>query len=46
MDALGADHLAPLVIDVLLDPLDRAFEGDVLEAAAGMEAGGVSWGGS
>jgi hypothetical protein len=36
IDALGADHLAIFVIDILLDALDRALEGDILDRAAGI----------
>jgi hypothetical protein len=40
-DALGGDHLAIFIVDIVLDALDRAFEGDVLQEAAGMVAGRV-----
>jgi hypothetical protein len=40
-DALGGDHLAIFVVDIVLHALDRALEGDVFEERAGMVAGGV-----
>jgi hypothetical protein len=44
-DALGADHLAKLIVHILLGALDRAFKGDIFQERAGMVAGGIPGGG-